>query len=144
VCYHCGRYSHPPALGAPGRALFPGRWRDAVFEGPFRRSPGWTEFAEPSSDRALRLLIAGAEAIIHLQSPLLVCASGEHERPTASTSTHSGVHPASPVLDAPSKLARFPFKKDMDGVVVAATCGRCMALSLWSFPYPSKLARYSF
>ena len=30
------------------------RWRDALFEGPFGRSPGRTKFAEPSSDRAMR------------------------------------------------------------------------------------------
>ena len=30
------------------------RWRDAVFEGPFGRSPGRNEFAEPSNDKAVR------------------------------------------------------------------------------------------
>jgi|GEM_PF-1102023 len=29
-----------PTMGAPTRALFLGRWRDAMFEGPFGRSPG--------------------------------------------------------------------------------------------------------
>ena len=31
------------------------RWRDAVFDGPFRRSLGRTKFAEPSRDTALRV-----------------------------------------------------------------------------------------
>jgi hypothetical protein len=30
------------------------RGRDAVLEGPFGRSPGWIQFAEPSGDTALR------------------------------------------------------------------------------------------
>jgi hypothetical protein len=34
------------------------RWRDAVFEGPFGRSPGRSKFAEPSSERVLRFTIA--------------------------------------------------------------------------------------
>ena len=36
------------------------RWRDAVFEGPFRHRLVRTEFAEPSQDRPCRLPIAGA------------------------------------------------------------------------------------
>src|ERR1044071_4447031 len=27
------------------------RWRDAVFEDPFGRSPGWIKFAEPNTSR---------------------------------------------------------------------------------------------
>ena len=46
--------THP----TPGRAKtrpFPRwRWRDAVFEGPFGRSPGRTKLAEPSRDRVMR------------------------------------------------------------------------------------------
>jgi hypothetical protein len=34
----------------------PKRWRDAMFEGPFGRSPGRTKFAETSSDRAVRFI----------------------------------------------------------------------------------------
>ena len=34
----------------------PKRWRDAMFEGPFGRSPGRTKFAEPSNDRAMRFI----------------------------------------------------------------------------------------
>ena len=44
-----------PTLGAPRRALSQGRWRDAMFEDPFGRSPGRNKFAEPSSDRGMRL-----------------------------------------------------------------------------------------
>ena len=32
------------------------RWRDAVFKGPFGRSPERTKFAEPSGDRAMRFI----------------------------------------------------------------------------------------
>ena len=32
------------------------RWRDAVFEDPFGRSPEWIKFAEPSSDSAMRFI----------------------------------------------------------------------------------------
>ncbi len=32
------------------------RWRDAVFEGPFGRSPEGTKFAEPKNDRAMRFI----------------------------------------------------------------------------------------
>jgi len=34
------------------------RWRDAMFEGPFGRSPGRTKFAEPSSDKECGLPLA--------------------------------------------------------------------------------------
>jgi hypothetical protein len=46
--------SHPPNPGAPRRAFSQGRWRDAMFEDPFGRSPGWIKFAESSGDTALR------------------------------------------------------------------------------------------
>ena len=32
------------------------RWRDAMFEGPFRRSPGRTKFSEPKNDTAMRFI----------------------------------------------------------------------------------------
>ena len=76
-------FTHRPtdclAIVYPGRALLPDGDGHAVFDGPFRRSRGRTEFAKPSSDRALRLLIAGAEAIIHLQSPFW-CARSANKR----------------------------------------------------------------
>src|SRR6478752_4941956 len=41
----------------PGTRPFPSwRWRDAMFEGPFGRSPGRIKFAEPSNDRAVRFI----------------------------------------------------------------------------------------
>jgi hypothetical protein len=48
-------FSPSPTLHAPRRALVPRRWRDAMSEGPFGRSPGRTKLAEPSSDRDMRI-----------------------------------------------------------------------------------------
>lgn len=44
----------------PIAAVASGRWRDALFEGPFGRSPERTKLAEPSSDRAMRFHLAEA------------------------------------------------------------------------------------
>jgi hypothetical protein len=43
------------AMGARSCRCGRVRWRDAVFEGPFGRSPGRIKFGEPSSGRAVRL-----------------------------------------------------------------------------------------
>ena len=40
----------------PTAAVASWRWRDALFEGPFRQRLGRTEFAEPSRDRALQFI----------------------------------------------------------------------------------------
>ena len=40
----------------PTAAVAYWRWRDALFEGPFRQRLGRTEFAEPSRDRALQFI----------------------------------------------------------------------------------------
>src|SRR5512134_3541548 len=92
----------------PAVALW--RWRDAVFDGPFRRSLGRTKFAERSRDTALRVYPSleqeapihlphhfaepnsegpwgfthrRSRAAIHLLSLILVCAFGEHRRSPA-------------------------------------------------------------
>jgi len=62
----------------------PKRWRDAMFEGPFGRSPGRTKFAEPSNDRAVRFIQRWSKkAAIHFLCPFLACASGEQRRSTS-------------------------------------------------------------
>jgi hypothetical protein len=66
----CARYFFSPAVGwwqPPAscerctalllRSLF-GRWRDAMSEGPFGRSPGRTKLAEPSSSGTVRFHVS--------------------------------------------------------------------------------------
>ena len=62
----------PAAICDGCRGLIPAvalrRWRDAVFEGPFRQRLGRTEFAEPSRDRALQFIHRlSRKAPIHLR-----------------------------------------------------------------------------
>ena len=42
------------------------RWRDAVFEGPFGRSPEGTKFAEPKNDRADAVYPALSRMVHHV------------------------------------------------------------------------------
>ena len=61
------------AMGAgPIAAVTYWRWRDALFEGPFRQSLGRTEFAEPSRDRACGLSIAWSRNSAHPPPTLIL------------------------------------------------------------------------
>ena len=51
------------------RSLF-GRWRDAMSEGPFGRSPGRTKLAEPSSSGTVRFHLS-LKQWLHVQPPPL-------------------------------------------------------------------------
>ena len=44
------------------------RWRDAMFEGPFGRSPGRTKLAEPSSSGTVRFHLS-LKQWLHVQPP---------------------------------------------------------------------------
>ena len=97
----CGRHSHPPNPGrAKTRPLPRRRRRDAVFEGPFGRSPDRTKLAEPSSGGAVQfhlslkqwlhvqpLSLLRAQGLTRLIHPIVVCAFGEQESAPSSTAS---------------------------------------------------------
>ena len=59
------------------------RWRDAVFEGPFGRSQDGPSLRSQAATGLCGVSSAGAASSHPLPAPILVCAFGEQERPTA-------------------------------------------------------------
>ena len=53
--------------GATAAVVFR-RWRDAMFEGPFGRSPEWIKLAEPSSSGTVRFHLS-LKQWLHVQPP---------------------------------------------------------------------------
>jgi len=61
--------THPPNPGRAKTRPFPRwRWRDAMFEGPFGRSPEWIKLAEPSSSGTVRFHLS-LKQWLHVQPP---------------------------------------------------------------------------
>ena len=97
MAWPCGRHSHPPSPGRvfftrpstdchaivyPGHASCPGRWR-ALSEVPFGRSPGRNKLRSQAAGLAMRFYASLERRQPPPPCPLLVCALGEHRRPTA-------------------------------------------------------------
>src|SRR6476469_579917 len=66
----CGRHSHPPNPGHAKTRPFPRwRWRDALFEGPFGRSPGWTKLQSQPARGPCGFTHRRSRTTIHLVAP---------------------------------------------------------------------------
>ena len=97
MAWPCGRHSHPPSPGRvfftrpstdchaivyPGHASCPGRWR-ALSEVPFGRSPGRNKLRSQAAGQDMQFYASLERRQPPPPCPLLVCALGEQERPTA-------------------------------------------------------------